>query len=494
VIWKSLFIHQLKSLVRSPNLRRELGVRIFIGFMVLVMALNLLAMGFSMKEILTQLEPGKDPVSLFNGYILYYLSVDLLLRLMLQAVPGLSIRSYLHLPIQKSVLVHYLLSKTMGSIFNYLPLFILLPFAMVAVVDSYAPLSVIAWFLGIGFMLFANAYIALYINRASLRKFLLGLVLLSLVAGLFVLNYAGIIEVNTFSSLVFDSLLRQPILVVIPLCWWLVMYSINFFSVRNQMFLEQLEKGIKTREVVVREIGLLNKLGPLGDYIDLELKLIFRNKRLKNTTLLSLPFLLFGFYIYPQEEFNHMLFFLIYFGIVLIGYFMINYGQFLMAWESEYFDLILTRSIDLRLYLKAKYLIMAFSCLILFLLLAPFAFYDARFLYINAILTLFNIGIGASYLLLTGTANRTRVDLQVSSFSWQGRGARQFFLAFVMILLPMVLYYPVYWLTHRTGIGLLSLGVAGLTGILLSSRMITVTMQRFERHKYVMASGFRKNI
>ena len=494
MIQARLFVHQYKSLARSPNLKKEMGVRIAVGVMVLVVAVNLLALGLYMKELLGSMAPGKEPVSIFNGFILYYLWMDLLLRLMMQAVPGLSLRSYLHLPVRRSTLVHFLLFKTMGSIFNYLPLLIIVPFTLMAVLETRSILSAIAWLSGIFFLLLANGYLAVYFNRMLLRKKQIIIPLLVIFIVLPAVNYLGWLPVTSASSFLFDSILYRPYLLILPLLWFAMVYMLNYRTMMGRLYLEQLERKQGGRDVRVRETGLLTRFGVLGDYIGLELKLISRNKRLRHSALLGFPFLLFGFFVYSDAENARMIFFLIYFGILLTGYFMVNYGQFLLAWESEYFDLVLILPIQMKQYLRTKFIILAGSCVILYLFLAPFALYDPFFLFVNSMLLLFNIGIGATYLLWTATSNRVRIDVQASSFSWQGRGGKQVILVFILIALPMILYYPVFWLTKSITLAVLSLGLVGLAGIVLNNRLLGHLVTRFSKYKYLMAAGFRKNV
>ena len=94
------------------------------------MLLNFFFLGLFLDELLAELYPGKDPVTLVNGFILFYLLIDLLVRLILQAVPGLSIQPYLHLNVKKASLANYLLLKSLGSVFNFIPFAIILPFSI----------------------------------------------------------------------------------------------------------------------------------------------------------------------------------------------------------------------------------------------------------------------------------------------------------------------------------------------------------------------------
>ena len=104
---------------------------------------------------------------------------------------------------------------------------------------------------------------------------------------------------------------------------------------------------------------MLDKYGDVGEMIALDLKLIFRNKRPKSLVILSGVILLYGFIFYPRylQTGNFTMLFL--FALFITGLFISNYGQFLFAWQSSHFDGMMSYNINMKQYIKAKFLLFA---------------------------------------------------------------------------------------------------------------------------------------
>ncbi len=488
---KELIIHQWKSTVRSPSLSRDRRSNIFIGFLVFIMILNFFFLGLFMNDLLNEFFPDKNPVTLFNGFIVYYLLGDLFVRLMLQAVPGMSIQPYLHLNISRATISHYLLLKSLGSVFNYMPFAIIIPFALVNAGDQSPTCCWTLWIFGIFLFLLFNAYLVVFVKRRALDKPILEIILGLVILALGLMDYYGVYSITGASASLFTNLLNNPLFLFPPVIVLGLMYGINFQWLRGSLSLEQVDKSSGRERSSLKGFDFLDKWGEIGLFLQLELKLIVRNKRLKQAIPGSLAMLLLGFVIYGYEEYQGMTFFLIYMGILFNGMFMVYYGQFVLSWESHYFDKILTEKIDLLPYIKAKCRIMQGSCLIFYFLLLPFSLFGEMIFYVNSAVFLFNIGINAPYLLWTGTSNRERIDLSASYFTWQGKKGRQIGIVFILILLPLLVYLPVKFIVNEYA-GLMAIAVAGLIGLLYSQTLLKKIAKKVLRYKYEMAEGFRQ--
>ncbi|MDA3844070.1 MAG: DUF5687 family protein, partial [Candidatus Kapabacteria bacterium] len=144
---KDLIGHQWKEYRRSPLWRRNMAINVLIAFFMLYMILNLLAIGFFAGDIIGKLFPDEVLTTVFNRGILGFLLFDLLIRYMAQTLPVLSIQNYLHLPMKKRSIIHFLLIKTLTSGFNFIPIFVFVPFALDSVADNYSLFSALIWLL-----------------------------------------------------------------------------------------------------------------------------------------------------------------------------------------------------------------------------------------------------------------------------------------------------------------------------------------------------------
>src|SRR5215217_2339977 len=110
--------HELKAFWRSKNTGKSIGVRIFMGLLILYFLVNFLFVGFFMDKILEKTIPNIDVVVSFCGIILLYFLFELLSRMQLQELPTLRVQPYLHLPVKRNVIVGYLAFTALFSVFN----------------------------------------------------------------------------------------------------------------------------------------------------------------------------------------------------------------------------------------------------------------------------------------------------------------------------------------------------------------------------------------
>ena len=102
-MFKELFIHQLRQAIRHRSWDKQLATNIFLGILFTLLLINIITIGYAIDDILLTLFPDKDLVLQFASYILYYIIVDIILRLMIQNVPALTIKPYLTLPIKRKI-------------------------------------------------------------------------------------------------------------------------------------------------------------------------------------------------------------------------------------------------------------------------------------------------------------------------------------------------------------------------------------------------------
>jgi hypothetical protein len=183
---------------------------------------------------------------------------------------------------------------------------------------------------------------------------------------------------------------------------------------------------------------------------------------------------------------------MIYMGILFTGIFMLFYGQFMLAWESGYFEFLITRNIDMRSYLNAKYVLMVCLGVINFLLMILLVFLSPVIVYINSALFVYNIGVNIPMLFFLVTFTRKRLDLNASIFGTQGKGASHYSTILPVLILPILIYLP-FGLSGSGDTGMIVLGGIGIAGLILKRPVMDMIIRRLERQKYKMAAGFRQD-
>ncbi|MDF2431057.1 MAG: hypothetical protein JWP44_688 [Mucilaginibacter sp.] len=483
--------HELKAFWRSKNTGKSIVIRVVMGLLILYLLANVLVMGFFLDKILEQAFPKDDLVISFCGLILLYYLFDLFMRLQLQELPTLRVQPYLQLPVKRNSLVRYLAFTALLSVFNLWPFILFLPFVFKIIAADSGSMVAFAFVTSLaGFTVFNN-YLALYIKRkANINGwiFLIAAAVISLI-GLSDF-YFHLISIRNISYLFFGHLITQPALALLPVVLGVVMYYLNFYYLKQNLYLEELGSRKATKYKSSTEYPLLSRFGSVGDLAANEIKLILRNKRSRSALIMGLFFMLYGLIFYKNPKFNSEAY-KVFVGMFMTGIFIINYGQFMFSWQASHFDGLLVSKISFTDFLKAKYLLFTIISTGFFVLTIPYVYFGWRTLMIHFVMYLWNIGINTTMVLFFANRNYKRIDLsRGAAFNWEGISGNQWILSFPLMITPFVIYGPFAVFKHAD-IGLALLAITGLVFILTRGFWIKQLEADFYTNRYTIAEGFR---
>jgi hypothetical protein len=485
-------LHQWREMKRSTIWQKNVAVNIVIGFLLLLMLLYLLMLGLFIDKILEETVPEKNPVMVFNGIILYYLGFEFFLRFFLQNLPTLNIETYLHLPIKKSSIVHYVAFRPVFAIGNYLSWLVILPFAFKVIAPAYS--TGVAWIyvLGLIMLVFTNNFLAVYIKRHLVGRASVvagfGVAMLTLV----MLDYFNVISVSVISANLFETLLNNPVLVIFPAVILVFSYFLNYSFLRSRLYPEEVMVKKERKKDKLADIRYLKTLGLTGQMISLDLRMIWRHKRPRSLVFMAPLFLGYGFFFYTVPIYREMYSFLIFVGIFMTGGMMMNYLNYCFSYESNYFDNILTNYTDFERYIRSKYIFGVAISITCYILTIPYVFYGTDILLLNTMTFLYNIGFLSYMLLYMATFSKKRMDLtKGGAFNYQGIGATHWLSMLPAFLLPVFIYLPFSWLGYQKA-GMIFIGMLGLIGLLFSRVIVNKIARHFMKRRYVMAEGFRE--
>lgn len=487
----TLLTHQWKADIRSSVFQKSVALNIIMGLLILYFGGIFLFLGFNIDDILLKVFPSQDPVAVFNGGMLYYFLMDLFFRFMLQEMPVLAVQPYLHLPVGKNKLVHFVLVKSVFSFLNVLPLLFMVPFMVSAVMPAYGVGIALVWLLALVALTLFNNFVLLYFKRQLAAEPLYTLAFGVVVSALMLLDYFDLLSLNVASRTAFGQLLLQPWLVAVPLLLVAVAYTFNFRFLKEHTYAEELQVR-KATKVSGSNIAFLSRFGEIGKLIELELKLIWRNKRPKST-LFTAAFILFYGVIFYKEPYMDGYAMLIFVGLMMTGMAMFSYGQFVPGWQSTHFDALLTQRISIYQFLKAKYWMFLAVTLFAYLITLPYGLLGYKILIINTVALLYNIGVNVFIIFYFSAYNTSRLDLsRGSAFNWQGVGASKFVMMLPLIIIPLLIYMP-FGLMDVPYVGLATIGGLGLLGLIFQKQLLQWSARWFMKHKYKLATGFRQS-
>lgn len=483
---------EYKSLFRSASLGRDLAIKLLLSFLAIYLIGTFLVLGFNLYAVLQEVIPDKSPLEVVNGLILSWIILELFVRFFLQKLPTLNIKPLLIQPIKRSKVINYVLTKSIFSFFNLLGLLVFIPFISVCVKNGLLNSTQAAfWIISIvGFILVINFTNFLISDKFSENiKVLLPFLLL--IAALYVLSYYKLINLTDYLSKGMGSVITYPALSLLPVLAGVGLYIWNFRNLKNKFFLDASLQS-KITEAKQLNLGWLERFGPLAPFIKLDIKLLIRNKRPRTTLLVSLLFLFYGLVFYVNDDALGGDYMKLFSGIFMTGIFIINFGQFIPAWDSSYYSLMMSQNIPMKEYFKSKTALMNLSILILFLCSLPYAYFGYEIILIHLAAALYNAGINIPIILFFGSFNKKRIDLEKGAMlNYQGTGTAQWLMAFPILLIPMILWVSVE-LTAGAMIAHLVLAAVGLLGLAFNKQILNFLTQAYSERKYQALEGFQQ--
>lgn len=487
---KTLISHSFKQQYRSPVWAKNLVANIFLGFAGVILSIYVLILGVFLSEIIDALAPDSDHIQLLNGLIIYYFAVEFFMRFFLQNVPVLAIEPYLHLPMPKKKIVHFMLRKSQMSVFNLLSILLFTPFAFREILPEHGALAAFTWLATIIGLAFTIHFLTILFKKKLNEHPNLLLVIAGLLLVIGGLDYYSFLSLSNLSSGIFRAVLQQPAFAAIPIALWFVSYRANYTFLVNNTYPEEISTK-KKKSKISGEFAFLKRYGRIGEMIALELKLILRHKRPKSALMISVFLLFYGLIFYPEEQYQQMNWIFLFVGIFITGIFFLQYGQFLLSWESGYFDFVLTRKVKFKQYFESKYYMFVATSTLSFVLSLAYGYFGAQIIFINLAAYLFNIGVNVFLVMRIALFNPKKIDLSKrAAFNYEGVGAAQFLIALPVMFLPYVFYAP-FLLLGIGEYGLLLLGVIGLVGFLLRDKWLDFITNHFIKNRHKIAAGFR---
>ena len=476
-----------KQYFRSANWQKSIFLNILLVLFALYFIASFLIIGIGGFYILEEQFPDKDPLILVNSFLLFAIVGDLIFRYIMQKLPVMNIKPLLTLNIPRNKIVHFILIKSSFSFFNIMSLFFYIPFSVVLIKEGYEVAGVLGWLATMILLIQSANFLNFLINKNNLA--LGGLVTL-LIGGYLVQQYK-IFNLAGFVGEGFDFICQNPTTAIAFLVLLIVLYVLNYKQLRNEVYLDALISE-KTKEANASDLSFADKLGDLAPFIKNDLRLMWRNKRTKSSTWMILIGLLYGLIFYPQPIYKEMQFMYVFVGIFSTGTFLINFGQFIPAWDSGYYKMLMSQNFKYHRYLESKFTIMTISVVALFVLGIPYVYFGWKVLLVHFAAMIYNIGVNTHVILFGGTFNRKKINLdEKAAFNLQGTGAVQWLIGLPLMLLPMGLFALIDWLVSFE-IAVVVIAGLGFIGIAFHQKLMALITKKYITNKYVMIHAFNQ--
>ena len=484
---------QWKQFFRSSYWQKSIVLNILLVFFALYIIVVFLSMGLFLYPGMKQFFPDADPFVMVNGFIFQWILIDLLMRFFFQKLPMMSAKPLLTLPVKRSSIVNYVLGRSALSFFNFLPLFTTIPFSFQLLRHDYPTDQVLVWLVLMILISLVVNFVNFIVESLSAETELSFLPIILVTGGLYTLNYFGIVSFSTMVSSAIMAVVQNPILLCVPVLLIATLYVINFKSLYKKLYIDN---SLKTKAEKVKTTNLewTKRFGDIAPFMQLDLKLITRNKRPRSSVFILLIGLLYGLFFYPNPGMKENVeSFAIFVGIFITGIFLINFGQFIPAWDSGYYKMLMSQNIKYERYLKSKFSLLVYSVVIMFVLSTPYVYFGWDILLAHFAAAVYNIGINSHVILFAGSFNRKKIDLnQRAAFNYQGTGAVQWLVGIPLLLFPMILFFVFYKLISFE-VAIIAIILLGVLGIVFHQKLMKFITAKYLDSKYNMIEAFNQD-
>jgi hypothetical protein len=475
-----------KSFTRSASFASNLALKILMGFLVLYFTVVFLALGVGAFYILREMK--LDPLVTINKFLIYYFVMDLIVRLLLQAIPVMNIRPLLTMPFKRSTIVHFSLGKTALSFFNLVHAFFFLPFSAVLIYEGYDVNSVLLWLIGLYSIIYANNFLNILLNN---KDNLLG-IFITIALILAGCQYYKLFDITLYSYPFFEALFKTKWVFALPVTVMIGLYYWTYNYLKGDLYLDA---GLTVKNDVAKteQLTWLNQFGTLGTFLKNDIKLIKRNKRSKTTIGLSIMFLFYGLIFFTSNSHQPEVM-RIFAGIFVSGGFLITFGQFVPSWDSAYYQLMMTQNIPYRGYLNSKWWLMIIGTIIS-AILASFYLYFGWQVYLTIVVgAIYNIGVNSSLVLLGGAFTKTPIDLSSGKGAFGDKKAfnvKTMLITIPQLILPVLLYWLGTYLMNAN-LGLAFVALVGVLGLALKNKVFIFIEKIYKKEKYATIAAYKQ--
>lgn len=481
---KWILSHQWLSFKRSPAFEKDLGIKIFLAILGLLVLVNLVFISSNLNETLQALGVDSEPTQLVNQFLLYYFVSELALRYIMQTVPVLDIEPYLHLPINKKLIARFLVLKSIFNPYNLIAPAIFIPLTISTFIPSLGLEKSIAWLAFTLLLSFCLHFFNILLKKKLENNLTIWLIFASIIAvnmlGNRLMNF-DLIPLGNWAIAIYNT----PILLLLPIALlsFLIYMSFKFFY--QNLYLEDLfDAKMMSGEKLTSKLSNWGNKGLMNTLIVQELKLILRHKRSRSSIMLAGLFLFYPLLIFSMGEEAQSKSMAIFVSVFFTGIFIIQYGQFLWSWNTNQMDFFLTKINPYTYWVESRYRLLIYSVIITAVLSLPYFYYGYEVMLIMGATALYNAGINSMLIMRMSLWGAKPIELDKSAMmNYQGVGAAQFVVGIPLILGPIAVYTPfsLLWNNH---IGILAIAIAGLIGLVFRKAFFNAIAKKLKKDKY----------
>ncbi len=421
-----LFVHTIKRIKRSLTS----GVLLLVYGIIILLISTMVLTFFNLMNAMML----KQPVNRIMIFLLSILFIDLVCRRLFQINLRFSRKPYVT-RIKKKWLTLYELLISFCNISNLISFVIVILLFKSGIVSTIAGSSIwiflISWTMSVFILNSITSLAVLY----SSESFLFRLLYWSLLVGLFFLLTDLAEYHRALLEKIFQTIYLDPAGIYITGALLISALVLQFFLIRyfGRYGFRSYDRGGFLMTAGFRKGQVLN-------WILIEIKLIFRIRRIRYLLVAGFSFQLYWFYLFYFKLYANDFLFLIFIisGLITTAF---AYGQYHFSWDAAHFSYIMVQPINISHFLLAKVLVLD-GMIVTNLVVPCLIFWNEGHLLLRIFLCLvYCLGVMPLIAIWFAIFNNERIDLYTEGWlaNWQGKGLRQFLMEIPCIALPLLI-------------------------------------------------------
>lgn len=490
MIYKILLDHKKLEEERNPDKNVNKVTKGFLLFYMLFWIGYLLLIGTMLPFAFEGIFPNMEPYNIFNGWMITVFALDFLIRFTYQKAPSQNIKGYILYPIGKKKLVNFMILYSLKRWMNLLWLFFTVPFIYLSTVRFFGVAATLHYNICFMILILCND-LFFSISKTLMNKHILWLLLplsfFGLTVGLMFLPDSPLYKfyMDFGEGMITGSWWTYAASLLLLAAMWTAARRTLSHEIQNEI-----SKEDKTKVLKISEYGFMDRFGEKGSFMKLEMKMLLRNKRCRNSLLSGIAVIIMFsiFLMFDIYESDAGTTFLATYNFIVLGLMMLS-G--LMSFEGNYIDGLLVRKDSLLTLLKAKYLFYSAATLLPLLLMLPAVFMD-KVSFLSLVGYLF-FTCGPVYFIVFQLAVYNRSTTQLNATATMKNNSTngiQIVINMTGMLLPM-LVYSVLGIFMDDTTAAITMIMTGIIFILTNDLWIKNIYNRFNKRKYRNLEGFR---
>lgn len=494
-IVKTLISHRKLANTRNFSYTENKFAKVMIGISTSFIVLYLIALSIPFAMIANDLRTMTSTEMLFiiAPFILF---VDFGSRFLMQQTPAQIVRPYLLLPISRRSCINAFIFSSIFTWGNIVWLTFVIPYVLMSIVFSYGLLTSFITILVFAVLVAVNSQWYLIVRTLINETFWWWIlpVFVYFIA-LLPMFISGSIDLDRFTdtySLIGAAIdEHNPLVIVLVISFLAIMVTINrevqYRCVQRELM--RLEK----KEVVnkVNKFVFLERYGEVGTFLQLEVKLLTRNKNPRKAffsailTMIVLSIVIIFSDIYDSIAMTN---FWALYNFVLLGSMLLVR---MMGYEGNYIDCMFVHRENILAVLKAKYIFYSLLLTLPFVLMLPVVLSDKWSLYMLVSYAVFTMGFQYFMLFQTAVYNKQTISLNEKLTTKGGLDGNymQIFITIAILVIPNIIVTILQSILNNN-VAYTVMLLIGLIFVSTSNIWLRNIYKRIMQRKYLLLESF----